>query len=225
MQSRYSLRTLYRDASKVERVRMSGATAEKIRIAEQEPVFEGGNCGTGSGLRVGREIAPTLAPQADAPQQLISNVGPSTSTPLQDPIAELRELCRKERERGVSLTVEKTVENPILLSRSLVADPVGGSPKSPTNWVKPPVSMIAKRRPPHGNATQGLGMTDNPTLAVAAFAPALRTPGLSPSTKAGEDQFSSAPTVATPLLPALAKPGRFLDRRLSRSLRIPHNSI
>ena len=77
---------------------MSGATAQKIRIAEQEPVFEGGNCGTGSGVRVGREIAPTLAPQADAPQQSNNNEEPTTSTPLQDPFAKLRELCRKERE-------------------------------------------------------------------------------------------------------------------------------
>ena len=82
MKSRYSLRhTLYRDAPRTERVRMSGATAQKIRIAVQESVLEGGNYGTGNGVRVGQEMAPTLPPQANAPQQLNDNAGPTTSTP------------------------------------------------------------------------------------------------------------------------------------------------
>ena len=137
---------------------MSGATAQNVRIAGLESAFVGGgNDGTGDGIRVGQEIAPILAPQAEAPQQANNNVQPTTSTPLQDPFAKLRDLCRKERERGASATVEKVVENPILLSRSLVTDPFGGSPKSTMNWVKPPLSMIAKRRPPHGNAIQGRG--------------------------------------------------------------------
>ena len=78
---------------------MSGATAQKIRVAGLESVFVGGgNDGTGDGARVGQEIAPTPAPQADAPIPSNSNVKPITSTPLQDPLAKLRELCRKERE-------------------------------------------------------------------------------------------------------------------------------
>ena len=139
MKPRYSLRrTLYRDAPRVDQVRMSGATAQKVRIAGLESAFAGGNDGTGGGVRVGQEVASILAPQAEAPQQASNNEQPITSTPLQDPFAKLRDLCRKERERGVSATVEKVVENPILMSRSLVLDPVGGSPKSTMNWVKPP---------------------------------------------------------------------------------------
>ena len=141
----------------MDQVRMSGATAQKVRIAGLESVFVGGDDGTGGGVRVGQEVAPILAPQAEAPQQANNNIELSTSTPLQDPFAKLRELCRKERERGVSLILEKRVENPNLMSRSLAADPVGGSPKSMMNWAKPHVSYIAKRKPLHDNVIQGLG--------------------------------------------------------------------
>ena len=109
MKPRYSLRhTLYRDASRPDQVRMSGATAHKVRIAGLESAFVGGgNDGTGGGVRVGQEVVPILAPQAKAPQPANINAEPSTSTPLQDPFVELREMCRKERERGVSLVLEK----------------------------------------------------------------------------------------------------------------------
>ena len=77
---------------------MNGVTAQKIRIAGQDSVFLGGNDGTESGVRVGQEMAPSLPPQANSPQQLNNHAEPSTSTPLLDPFAKLRELCRKERE-------------------------------------------------------------------------------------------------------------------------------
>ena len=92
--------------------------------------------------------------------------------------------------------------------------PCRGSPKSSMNWTKPPVSNIVKQRPSHGNATQEQGVFDNSTTAVAAFpggAPALRTPGLSPSMKGGEDQISLAPTVAT-LPPSRASQTRPFSR-------------
>ena len=56
------------------------------------------------------------------------------------------------------------------------------------------------------------GVTDNSTLAVAAFAPALRTPGLSPSTKGGEDQVSLVPTAATPPPPSTPSQTRPFSR-------------
>ena len=66
----YSLRrTLYRDAPRIEQVRMSGATSQKIRIAGLDSVFVGGNDAMESGGRVGQEMAATLPPQADAPEQ------------------------------------------------------------------------------------------------------------------------------------------------------------
>ena len=120
------------------------------------------------------------------------------------------------------------------MSRSLAADPVGGSPKSTTNFVKAPVSSIAKGRPTHGNAIQGQGALDNSTTAVAAFlggARALRTPGLSPSTKAGEDQVSLAPTAATlpPSTPSQARPFSRLPKEQitanSSQLNMSENSV
>ena len=43
MKPRYSLRhTLYRDAPRPDQVRMSGATAQKVRIAGLESAFVGG---------------------------------------------------------------------------------------------------------------------------------------------------------------------------------------
>ena len=108
MKPRYSLRrTLYRDASRIDDVRMSWSTAQNILIVGQEAVSMGGNDGTGNGVRVGEERAPTRPPQADAPQQLNNNAGPSSTTTLQDPFAKLKEICRKERERGFSLMLEK----------------------------------------------------------------------------------------------------------------------
>ena len=82
MQPRYSLRrTLYRDAPRGDQVRMSGAPAQKVRIAGLESAFVGGNDGTGGGVRVGQEVATILAPQAKASQRATSNEQPSTSTP------------------------------------------------------------------------------------------------------------------------------------------------
>ena len=48
---------------------MSGATAQKIRLDGLESIYLGDNEGTGNGVTVGKEMAPTMAPQADAPQQ------------------------------------------------------------------------------------------------------------------------------------------------------------
>ena len=43
MKPRYSLRkTLYRDAPRIDQFRMSGATAQKIRVAGLESVIVGG---------------------------------------------------------------------------------------------------------------------------------------------------------------------------------------
>ena len=141
MKPHYSLRhTLYRDAPRVDQVRMSGATAQKVRIAGLESAFVGGNEGTGSGVRVGQEVAPIPAPQAKAPQSANINAEPTTSTPRQDPCAKLRELCRKERERGVSLVLEKRVENSIFLSRSLAVDLVGGAPSRRWIGLSPPLA-------------------------------------------------------------------------------------
>ena len=83
MKPHYSLRhTLYRDAPRVDQVRMSGATAQKVRIAGLESVFVGGgNDGTGGGVREGQEVEPILAPQAEAPQQANNNIELATSTP------------------------------------------------------------------------------------------------------------------------------------------------
>ena len=157
MKPRYSLRkTLYRDAPRIDQFRMSGATAQKIRVAGLESVFVGGgNDGTGGGVRVGQEVVPILAPQAKAPQPVNINVEPSTSTPLQDPCAKLRELCRKERERGVSLVLEKMVENPILMSRSLVADLERGESQIDNELGQAPCQYNCETQSPSGKYNTG----------------------------------------------------------------------
>ena len=143
-------------------------------------------------------MTPTLAPEAGAPHQSNNAGMPNTSTRLQDRQVKLRDLCRRERERGTSMVLERKVENLVPMTRSLLIDPGRADPKSTRNWTKPPDRSIIKSKPLVVNVAQGQVATDKstPTLATTAFAPALRTPGFSPSKKA-EDQLSWVPTQAT----------------------------
>ena len=105
-----------------------------------------------------------------------------------------------------------------------MAEPGGESPKSTRDWVKPPVSTIAMPKPLNNNAAQGQGTIDtsiSTAVTGAAFPPALRTPGLSRSTKGGEERFSLAPTVTT-LTPSILTQARPFSRLMAE--RITANS-
>ena len=212
MKPRYSLRrTLYRDAPRADQVRMCGATAQKIRTSGQESVFVGGNDEWGNGVRVGQSVTPALAPQAVAPLQSNSAGPNSTSAPLQDQQASLREMCRGERERLSSMVLERNVKIPTAMARSPPTDPGIGPAGLLGNWVKPPVRSLARSTHLDNNAGQGQGATENstnPAMDSTTLAPALRTPGFSPSSVGGDDQVSLAPTAATlpPSTPSQARP-------------------
>ena len=141
MKSRYSLRTtLYRDAPRIEQVGLSGATAQKIRIAGQELGFVGGMIlwetafGWDSVTHPGAsESGPIAVKQCWAEEH---------QHPRQDQQSALRELCRNERESGSSMVLERNVVIPTAILRSPPTNPARMKLKSLRNWVKPPESSL-----------------------------------------------------------------------------------
>ena len=85
MTTRYPLRnTLVRDAPRVAQVRMSGATAQKIRRAGLSVNSGRESEGGERGVRVAQLVSPTLPPQQQAQSQANSTGSQSPSTPSSD---------------------------------------------------------------------------------------------------------------------------------------------
>ena len=143
MTTRYLLRnTLYRDAPRVEQVRMSGATAQKIRKAGGNAKSGRGSEEGGNGVRVGQRMSPTLAPQQATPSPAKSAGSQSPTTPSSDQQTSSegeQSLSSGEgRNPGVG-TMNKTYPT---MARSHPSHGGWGSLISEENWVKPPLSSL-----------------------------------------------------------------------------------
>ena len=143
MNTRYPLRnTLYRVAPKVEQVRMSGATAQKIRMAGGNTKFGRGSEEGGNGVRVGQRMLHTLAHQlpllspgksTDSQSRTTRSSDQQTSTE-----GELSSSSDEERNSRVG-TVNKTYPT---IARPHPSYAGWGSLISEENWVKPSLSSV-----------------------------------------------------------------------------------
>ena len=215
MTSRYPLRkTLYREATRLQQVRISGATAQKIRRAEGSAKSGRGSEEGGNGVRVGQRMSPTLAPQQPAlsPAKSISSQAPTTPSSDQQTSSEgeLSSTIVEGRDPGIG-TINKTYPT---IARSHPSHAGWGSLISEENWVKPPLKSLKFTISSRGReAPEQAINSNNANYAMEkaiSVAPALRSPGYSPTSGGRENQLSLPPALSTPLLPGLVKSDRVL---------------
>ena len=181
---------------------MSGATAQKIRKAGGNAKSGRGSEEGGKSVRVGQQMSPTLAPQqvALSPAKSASSQAPTTPSSVQETSSE-GELSSNSCE-GRNLGVETMNKTYPTMARSHPSYADWGNLISEENWVRPSLSSLKFSTSARGKQAPEQGSNNNnANIAMenaAIVAPALRTPGFSPSSGGREDQVSLAPALATP---------------------------